>query len=298
MITLKQMEALVWIARLGTFDRAAKKLCTTQSAISKRMRELERTMGIEIFDRSQRGARLTERGELLLDLAKEMLDMQSNVMRLGEEGHGMPRRISIGVTELSALTWFPKLITRLREVYSNLVVTPVVDSSRKLLQKLQDDELDIIVVAGEPSGSYTITMHLADVESVWMARRGLVDKSSISTLADLANYPILAQGSESGTGNFYKKWLKSNGFTTTSLASDNLIALVGLTVAGLGVCYLPFSCYEFMIEQEKLEVIDVDPKLPPVPYYLVHQSENTGHLVKSVSAHIVDVCDFSKQYQV
>ena len=42
MFTYKQLEALYWIAELGGFAAAARKLNTTQSAISKRVQELER----------------------------------------------------------------------------------------------------------------------------------------------------------------------------------------------------------------------------------------------------------------
>src|SRR3954468_17538558 len=104
MITLRQLEALHWIAQLGTFERAAVKLNTTQSAISKRIQELEAASGLAVFDRNQRGARLTEKGEHLLALVLEMLALQDRMLELKDGGDMPARRISIGVTELSALT--------------------------------------------------------------------------------------------------------------------------------------------------------------------------------------------------
>jgi DNA-binding transcriptional LysR family regulator len=50
MITLRQLETLHWIAQLGTFERAALKLNTTQSAVSKRIQELEAASGLPVFD--------------------------------------------------------------------------------------------------------------------------------------------------------------------------------------------------------------------------------------------------------
>jgi len=61
MITFKQMEALTWICKSGGFEAAADKLHMSQSAISKRIHELESSFDIEIFDRSKRNAKLTER---------------------------------------------------------------------------------------------------------------------------------------------------------------------------------------------------------------------------------------------
>jgi biotin operon repressor len=62
MLTLRQMEAVVWIAQLGTFERAAARLGTSQSAISKRINELEEQIGFPLFDRSQRGSKFTPPG--------------------------------------------------------------------------------------------------------------------------------------------------------------------------------------------------------------------------------------------
>src|SRR5687768_14933338 len=107
MITIKQIEALRWIVELGTFDRAAKRLNTTQSAISKRIQELEVAVGFPIFDRPQRGAKLTDKGEQLLAMGYSILDIHERMLSLRVGGETSPRRLRLGVTELSTLTWFP-----------------------------------------------------------------------------------------------------------------------------------------------------------------------------------------------
>jgi len=63
MMTFKQLEAVFWIVKAGGFSQAAVRLHTSQAAVSKRVQELESSFDIQIFDRSGRSARLTERGE-------------------------------------------------------------------------------------------------------------------------------------------------------------------------------------------------------------------------------------------
>ena len=58
----RQLEALYWITRLGSFAAAARKLNTSQPAISQRIRDLERSLGVPLFDRSRRRAVLTPQG--------------------------------------------------------------------------------------------------------------------------------------------------------------------------------------------------------------------------------------------
>src|ERR1700760_1944925 len=97
-ITLKQIEALYWIAQLGTFDRAANRLNTSQSAISKRIGELEAAVGPPLFDRSQRGARLTEQGEHLLALRQDMLRLGGRILALKDAEEMPARRLRLGIT--------------------------------------------------------------------------------------------------------------------------------------------------------------------------------------------------------
>ena len=80
MITFKQIDALYWIAELGSFEAAANKLNMSQSAISKRIQELEDTFDVEIFDRSKRNARLTEKGGELLDYARDLLNSRDQLL--------------------------------------------------------------------------------------------------------------------------------------------------------------------------------------------------------------------------
>jgi DNA-binding transcriptional LysR family regulator len=61
--SIKQLEALFWAGRLGTFQAAAHRLHSTQSAVSKRIAELEAALRRELFDRTRRTAQLTPAGE-------------------------------------------------------------------------------------------------------------------------------------------------------------------------------------------------------------------------------------------
>ncbi|MFM0742267.1 LysR family transcriptional regulator [Paraburkholderia xenovorans] len=59
------MKALYWIFQLGPFESAARNLNASQSAISKRINELESTFDFSVFDRTSRSARVTDKGSEL-----------------------------------------------------------------------------------------------------------------------------------------------------------------------------------------------------------------------------------------
>ena len=66
-MNLKHIEALVQVARTGSISAAAAKLNATQPAISMRIKDLERSLDIELLDRSRRNVRLTPTGRAFLE---------------------------------------------------------------------------------------------------------------------------------------------------------------------------------------------------------------------------------------
>jgi DNA-binding transcriptional LysR family regulator len=298
MITLRQLEALHWIAQLGTFERAAAKLNTTQSAISKRIQELEAASGLPVFDRNQRGARLTEKGEHLLALGQEMLALQDRILELKDGGDRPARRIRVGVTELSALTWLPRLVTALRQAYPAIIIEPEVEMSRTLYARLLEDTIDLIVIPEAFSDPEVTAIRVAEVTNAWMARPNLVKARRTLRMEELAGYPILMQGGRSGSGLYFNKWLKSQGVVFPRvLSSDSLTALVGLAVAGLGICYLPRQCFRPLIDERKLVMVPTKPKLPLVPYAAMYRNDRPSALTSAVAELARSVCDFSRQLQ-
>lgn len=298
MITLKQLEALNWIAQLGTFERAAAKLNTTQSAISKRIQELEASAGLPLFDRNQRGARLTEKGEQILALGQHMLALQDQILELKDGKQAPTRRLRLGVTELSALTWLPRLVSAIRANYPTVTIEPEVEMSRNLYDRLNEDTIDLIVIPEAFSDPEVTSVRLAEVTNVWTARPGIVKSRRTLGFEELAEYTILTQGGRSGSGLFFSKWLKTNGVLFQRvISSDSLTALVGLAVAGLGISYLPRQCYRPLFDEKKLVIIPVKPALPPVPYAAMYRNDRPSALTAAVAELARDVCDFTRQLQ-
>ena len=97
-----------------SFAAAADKLCTSQSAVSKRVQELEAQFQIEVFDRSRRTARLTDKGNEILSFAKKLLSDRDQMIERASSNEVMFRRLRLGVTELTAMTWLPKLVSVIR----------------------------------------------------------------------------------------------------------------------------------------------------------------------------------------
>lgn len=294
MLTFKQMEALYWIVQLGSFEAAAKRLNTTQSAVSKRIQELERAFDFNVFDRAHRSARLTERGEAFFGYARELLERRDQIVERISSKEALVRQVRIGVTELTALTWLPRLIAAIQAEYPKVTVEAEVDLNATLRERLAADTIDVIVVPQIHESESFATTTVGEVENAWMCAPVLSPKGGVLPLAGISQFPLILQGNLSGTGYIYSRFLQEHAVGTPKiLTSNSLIAQIGLTVSGLGMSYLPRACLGNMVARGALDVVQTLPALPPVRYMALHRADAPQSLNNSIARLAAQCCDFS-----
>jgi DNA-binding transcriptional LysR family regulator len=294
MTTLKQIEALYWIAQLGSFERAAYKLNTTQSAVSKRVQDLEAMSPIPLFDRTKRSARLTKRGEELLALGKQMLRLRDEVATILSRDSLPKTQFRLGITELTALTWLPRLVSRIRERLPMIELEPEVETSQTLLQRLQQGRIDMIIVPDAFRDPRLDAIPVGQVTNAWMCSPSLTVPKRKLALEELAQLTVLTQDERSGSGLVYRKWFDDQGVVfSRSFSSNSLIALLGLTVSGLGISYLPKAAATPLLESGQLRIVATNPGLPPVTYVAMIQRGQMPADVNAILTNVRSCCDFS-----
>lgn len=297
-MTFKQLEAIYWVVHLGGFAQAANKMHTTQSAISKRIQELEALFDTPLFDRSMRAARLTEKGEEMYLLARRLLEQRDAALEQFQRPEVLERHVRIGVTELTAMTWLPRLVSAIQARYPKVVIEPHVDVSVVLRDKLLADEVDLMVAPEVFDDPRFVSTRVGSVENAWMCKPGLVQRRGRHRMHELGDQRLLAQDERSGTGQLYNKWLRAHGVSAeNALYSNSVVAIIGLTVSGMGISYLPRKCLAPMVEAGALEVLQVTPSLPPAHYAAICKSDRKSLLISSIIALAQETCDFSWMFQ-
>ena len=99
------IRSAVAVARYGSFTVAAEHECITQSAITKRVAELEQRLGYAIFSRTARGVILTDEGLAFVDRAARLLEDLELLMLKNRDPYTGPLRV--GVRSLSLLSMQP-----------------------------------------------------------------------------------------------------------------------------------------------------------------------------------------------
>ena len=138
MSTLLAFEA---VARLGVIARAAKERNTSQSAISRHIRNLETILDAKLFRRSGRGISLTGTGEDYYAVVQESMDV---LHAAGRRICAHKTELTIGCTlEISGLLMLP-VFTRLKRHLGDDVAARIVIYDHETLPMLQPAGLDII----------------------------------------------------------------------------------------------------------------------------------------------------------
>jgi len=299
MFTFKQLEAIYWIVETGGFAQAARKLHTTQSAVSKRVRELENLFGIALFERNHRAAQLTGKGDIMFAFAKQLLGQREMAVDQIGLSESFVYRLRIGITELTAMTWLPRFYGQIQNNFPNVVIEPSVKNSVDLKDNLLEDDLDLIIVPDAFRDTHLSSIPVGKVKNSWMCKPGTFRKKRKRiTASELASQQLLIQDDRSETGLIYKEWwkYKIGGDPKSNMTCSSLLALLGMTVAGLGISYLPRECLSGMLRSGLLGEIESSPSLPEITYVAMHLWEKKIPLILSVVALAQECCDFSRMF--
>ncbi|WP_442594008.1 LysR family transcriptional regulator [Parapusillimonas sp. JC17] len=294
MLTFKQIEALYWAVKLGTFSAAADKLHTTQSAITKRIQELESKFDIVLFDRSGHKAALVGKGHEIFAIAEKMLaDRDQLVARL--EGHNvLTGTLRFGITEIMAMTWLPSLIRILRSRYPNIDLEPRIDMAGELQKQLLSGEIDLAFLNHKFLDGQLVSQPLRELEFAWMGCPDQLDADKVYTPAQLARMPLLRQSQESALNTVYDEWLSPHIAKKNLFTINSLIAMAGLAAAGFGICCLPREYFSDMVRQKQLVLLKTTVPAPSTLYCAAYRREAGSIFYESVAQLAKDCCDFSK----
>ena len=145
-LTIRQLRAFIAVAGYSSFTEASRSLHLTQSALSVLIREMERELGVKLFDRNTRNVALTEIGEEFHPSAVRMLrDLDAavtSVSDLREKRRGLLR---LAAPQLMACTLIPQLIAHWRVEFPLVGVRLTDTLPEDLLGALQSAQAELAI---------------------------------------------------------------------------------------------------------------------------------------------------------
>ena len=251
---LKQIEAFVWVADLGSFRKAADRLNTTQPNISARIARLESVLGINLMERDAGSVRLTAKGQDLLIQARRILEAVDEFTVSTEDNALVDGVLRLGVTELIVHTWLGRYLRALKDHYPGLSVELTVDLSANIDELLARRGIDLALQSEPFAHASSGLVELGVYPFIWVASPALnLHRRRRLSMAELAEFPILTHARNTHpfrqvSGHFVKR----RDIRPRLVPSSNLAACIQMAVDDYGCAAIPEVMVQQELKQQKL----------------------------------------------
>ena len=237
----RTLQAFVEVVRQGGFSAAARALFTTQSNVSKAVRQLESELGVVLLDRMGSRSQLTDAGEVVFRRARGIMAATEDIQGELDDLRGLRRgTLRLGVPLFGSRVLFAPVFALFRTRYPGVDVGMVEDGSRRLGELLHAGEVDLAASLTPISGEFE-WQHVRAEPLVALLPPGhaLAGKPRLR-LRELANEPFILFGEAFQLNQIILDGCERNGFRPRVAArSGQMDFIIGLVEAGLGVALLP-----------------------------------------------------------
>lgn len=241
---LRQARTFVAVAEALSFSEAARRLNTSQSAVSRTVGQMEADLRVPLLSRTTRSVALTAEGRLLLDECREVLaHFERWVGRARRVASGLAGEIRVGVNDFASQAEFPRLLCGFRRLYPEITFRIMSGTRQRQLSALETGEIDIGFAMG-PLGDVRYRSFRTGEYGLnaLMHRTHPLSNRPVLTLGDLAEQPLIL-GSRPTWLTFHEYLDRIFGTAGVPLKIaqeiEESVAIFGLIVASGGVTLYP-----------------------------------------------------------
>lgn len=168
-LDIRHLQMIRAIGRTGRVVDAADALGLTPSALSHRIKEAERRLGVPLFERMHKRLRMTAAAEYLANFSEKFLGeltlIEDEVRRMNA---GIDHVVRIAIEHYSAYHWFPAFISEFREEQPAIDIQIMAGTRRNLVPSLLDRHIDVAFLMGSVDHAATQSFPLFDDELVFI----------------------------------------------------------------------------------------------------------------------------------
>ncbi len=243
-IGFKQLNAIVSLARFGSFIAAASYLGISQPGLTRIVQQTEKKLGAKLFIRSQRRVALTPAGEEFLPFAEHMVGELIQQAERIQTNHGLPEtKLNIACLMSISHVVLPKALVEFRKAYPKVDFEVREGIGTFVNEEVQNGNVDF-GIGNADDHPPNVVMELVMEETLCVAfRRGhpLATKK-ILRLSDLKELPIISMPTDSGLRRLIDSAALNQGFDLyNNVVTNQYSSLFSFVANELGVAIVPTS---------------------------------------------------------
>jgi len=277
-MNIKQLEVFIAVAETGSFSKGANATFITQSTVSQHISSLEREFALPLFDRTGKGALLTEAGKLLaLHAGRILADMRAAELAMHRFKGVEKATLKIGGSNIPADYMIPAALPRLLSRLPGVTTTVCQGDSRSILDKLLKEEVELCVVGSRfdqkgidysPLGQDVILL-VTDRNHPWCRRKTI-------PVNDITSEPLIFRETGSGTGKSVLEALQQAGVAPGTLKIKAILgsneSIKQAVMGGLGVSFVSELSIRQELERGDLVAIELQDLVVVRSFYLASRA--------------------------
>jgi DNA-binding transcriptional LysR family regulator len=272
-LDVRQLRYVVALVELRNFHRAAESLGVTQSALTKSVQQMERELGVVLFDRrAGRQVEPTEFGRIVEATAREVIGALESMSRTIRETVNLERgSVSIGAGAYVAGVWLGPVSSRVMRAHPRLRLEVHVDHWSALPELLRSGRVDFFVANVEHvlgQASEIRVLAFPPLEAIWVCRRGhpLAGAPGPLSRSRLNEYPLVGPPVPASI----QHWMNAGAVRQSPTWADRKIDMTSVSMLksmlrhsdAVSLVYPPMVSSE--LASGELVVLPFD--APPVPF--------------------------------
>ncbi len=173
MVSIKQLKYALVVEKTLHFKRAAELSNISQSALSTALRELEKQLGLQIFERDNRKVLVTPLGTQVLEMARNIMLQVEDLQHLADsQSAPLSFPITVGVIPTICPFLLPRIMPILNKRYPQSQLNIVEDQSKELIDMVSQGEMDMAILALPYPCDGLLTMEFWQEDFYWVALKG------------------------------------------------------------------------------------------------------------------------------
>ena len=273
------------VAKYKSFTRAAEVMYSNQPNLTRAVKALENQLGCTLFERTNKGVRLTDDGRELY----EHISVAFEHIQAGEEAVFAKRSmengvVSVGATEIALRCCLLPILSSYHQRYPGVRIKILNVSTPQALKMINNKLVDIAVVTtpAEISDKLTAAV-LSELQEIPVCSKSF-DINGEMTFDKLSEYPVISLGAGTSTFEFYfDEYMKLGCSFSPDIEAATADQIIPLVKHGLGIGFVP---EQFLEGEESIRVITLTHPLPKREIILVRKK---GHTLPLPAKELVDM---------
>lgn len=259
-ITLRQLKVFESAARHLSYTRASEELHLSQPAVSMQIKQLERAIGLSLFEQIGKKMHLTSAGREIFAYSQSIGHMLNEAEVVVEELKGMQSgRLAISVAT-TASHFATRLLAAFSQRYTGVTISLDITNRASLRDQLENNEPDLVIMGQAPDGVDVTSDTFIENPLVVIApsNHPLTRQKNIP-LSHFENEHFVVREPGSGTRSATQRFFDQHGVVFhTGIETSSNETIKQAVEAGLGLGIVSIHTLELELETGRLEILDVE----------------------------------------